>query len=241
MRHRAGSFGCRATEYSASAAGRKHPAANRLPSLRLVDYNTFVDAGLITRRGTSHYRLCGARAWPSRRGAPWDNSPDERVLVEHERQRLCVTWIDANSSAVSRSISWHSRSAPSRSRRATRPMQRTSRPSRGYRRSLPTPRVTRRVCVIRNRRAIDHRLLVDHIRPRREAHVSLVGLLYRCTGPLFDATPFDPSSIVATLVGSATLAFQVGNDARFSYTIGDVSRRKTITREIFEFPGTTCI
>jgi hypothetical protein len=42
-------------------------------------------------------------------------------------------------------------------------------------------------------------------------------------------------------VGSATLAFQDGNDAQFSYTIGGVSRSKTITREIFEFPGTTCI
>jgi hypothetical protein len=66
------------------------------------------------------------------------------------------------------------------------------------------------------------------------------GPLYRYRGPSFDATPFDPSSVVATSVGSATLAFQDGNDGRFSYTIDGVSRTKTITREIFEFPGTTC-
>ena len=76
---------------------------------------------------------------------------------------------------------------------------------------------------------------------RKTGPGTYAGPLYRYTGPSFDATPFDPSSVVATSVGSATLAFQDGNSAQFSYTIGAVSRSKTITREIFEFPGTTCI
>ena len=58
--------------------------------------------------------------------------------------------------------------------------------------------------------------------------------------------PSIPSKVVNELVGSATLTFADGNNATFAYTVmiaplpGPVSQIKTITREIFAAPGTTC-
>jgi hypothetical protein len=69
---------------------------------------------------------------------------------------------------------------------------------------------------------------------------SFTGPLYRCTGPAFDATPFNPSAVATTTVGSASFTFQDGNRGTFAYTLGAVSAQKAITREIFRAPGTVC-
>ena len=66
------------------------------------------------------------------------------------------------------------------------------------------------------------------------------GVLYRTTGPAFNATPFAPSRVVATPVGSASFGFIDGNTALFSYTVSSVSQTKMITRQIFRPPGTAC-
>ena len=66
------------------------------------------------------------------------------------------------------------------------------------------------------------------------------GTLYRTTGPAFNAVPFNPSSVVATPVGSATFSFIDGNNATFTYAVNGVSQAKAITREIFGSTGTVC-
>jgi hypothetical protein len=68
------------------------------------------------------------------------------------------------------------------------------------------------------------------------------GDLYRTSGARFDA--FDPASVVAAKVGTASFAFADGNSAMFTYSVqyaplpGPVT--KTITRDIFTAPGTVC-
>jgi hypothetical protein len=70
------------------------------------------------------------------------------------------------------------------------------------------------------------------------------GDLYRTSGARFDT--FNPASVTATKVGTATFTFADGNDATFDYTVqlagmaAPVHQQKQITREIFAAPGTTC-
>jgi len=66
------------------------------------------------------------------------------------------------------------------------------------------------------------------------------GALYRTTGPSFAAVPFDPSQVVATAVGIASITFSDGNAGVFSYSVNDVTGSKPITRQIFVTPGTIC-
>ncbi|HLX29578.1 MAG TPA: hypothetical protein VKV24_13940 [Casimicrobiaceae bacterium] len=66
------------------------------------------------------------------------------------------------------------------------------------------------------------------------------GMLYRTTGPAFDAVPFDPAAVVRTPVGSATFTFSDGANAVFAYTVNGVAQMKAITREVFVAPGTLC-
>jgi len=66
------------------------------------------------------------------------------------------------------------------------------------------------------------------------------GMLYRTTGPAFNAVPFNPANVVATPVGTATLSFTDGNTGTFAYTVNGVSQAKAITRQVFTNPGTAC-
>jgi len=66
------------------------------------------------------------------------------------------------------------------------------------------------------------------------------GKLYTGTGPPFSATPFDPAQVVPVEVGTATFTFANGNLATFDYTVGNVTQTKSITREVFNPPGTVC-
>jgi predicted dienelactone hydrolase len=69
---------------------------------------------------------------------------------------------------------------------------------------------------------------------------AFAGTLYQATGPAFDAVPFNPANVILTPVGTATLTFANGNSATFAYTAFGVSQSKTITRQVFEPPGTVC-
>ncbi len=66
------------------------------------------------------------------------------------------------------------------------------------------------------------------------------GILYRTTGPAFNAVPFDPAKVARSDVGSATLTFHNTNTAYFEYAYAGVSRGKRITRQVFRAPGTVC-
>ncbi|MEP6996749.1 MAG: hypothetical protein ABI900_03820 [Betaproteobacteria bacterium] len=66
----------------------------------------------------------------------------------------------------------------------------------------------------------------------------------RLTGPPFNTTPFPPLGApggpVFAVVGNATFTFIDGNTATFNYTVDGVTQTKTITRQVFTAPGTTC-
>lgn len=66
------------------------------------------------------------------------------------------------------------------------------------------------------------------------------GTLYRSTGPAFSAEPFDPAEVKLVAVGKATLAFNDGNAATFTYEFDGASQSKPITRQVFRAPGTLC-
>jgi len=66
------------------------------------------------------------------------------------------------------------------------------------------------------------------------------GTLYRTAGPAYSAVPWNPAAVTATPVGSVTLTFASGNQATFAYTVGGVSQAKSITRQVFNPPGTVC-
>ncbi len=66
------------------------------------------------------------------------------------------------------------------------------------------------------------------------------GTLYRGTGPAFNATPFAPSQVVGTPVGSATFTFNGNDDATFAYDIGGVVQTKRIARQVFASPVPAC-
>jgi serine protease len=74
----------------------------------------------------------------------------------------------------------------------------------------------------------------------KSAPAVYTGPLVRTTGPAFNATPFDPTRIAMTTVGTATLSFANGNLASFAYTVNGTSQTKTITRQILRSPGTVC-
>ena len=69
---------------------------------------------------------------------------------------------------------------------------------------------------------------------------SYAGVLYQASVPAYSAVPFDPANVVLMPVGSATLTFADGNNATFAYTAFGISQSKTITREVFQSPGTAC-
>jgi hypothetical protein len=66
------------------------------------------------------------------------------------------------------------------------------------------------------------------------------GLLYRTSGPAFNAMPFDREAVRAVSVGTATFSFVDGNQAYFSYSVDGVAQVKQITRQVFRAPGTVC-
>jgi hypothetical protein len=75
--------------------------------------------------------------------------------------------------------------------------------------------------------------------PRTGAN-TYAGTVYRGTGPDFGAVPFDPASVVATAVGSASVTFADADNATFSFAIGGVARTRSITREAFAAPLPAC-
>jgi hypothetical protein len=66
------------------------------------------------------------------------------------------------------------------------------------------------------------------------------GALYRTTGPSFTAAAFDPSSVSATPVGTATFSFADAGNGTFSATLDGRAVSKTIVRETFDARTPSC-
>ena len=66
------------------------------------------------------------------------------------------------------------------------------------------------------------------------------GMLFRTTGPAFNAVPFLSANVGRTAVGTLTLTFANGNSGTFAYTVNGVTQSKSITRQVFGAPGTVC-
>lgn len=70
------------------------------------------------------------------------------------------------------------------------------------------------------------------------------GTLYSTTGPPFDAAPFRPANVQASVAGNVVLSFTAGNTGTFAYSVntshGAVLQTKPITREVFSGSGTAC-
>jgi len=74
----------------------------------------------------------------------------------------------------------------------------------------------------------------------KTAQGTYTGTLYQTTGPPFNSVPFDPTQVVATAVGTATLTFTDGNTGTFDYVVNGEEQTKAITRQVFTAPGTVC-
>lgn len=59
---------------------------------------------------------------------------------------------------------------------------------------------------------------------------SFTGNLVLTSGPWFGSTPFDPSQVVRTTAGTATLTFTDANNGVLTYTVNGVTVTKAITR-----------
>jgi hypothetical protein len=75
---------------------------------------------------------------------------------------------------------------------------------------------------------------------RRTTGNTFSGSLFSTTGPAFNATPFNPSLVHVTSVGTVTLTFSDANNGTFAYTVNGVSQTKPITRQVYSSPTTVC-
>ncbi len=66
------------------------------------------------------------------------------------------------------------------------------------------------------------------------------GVLYRTSGPPFNATPWLSEKVVLSPAGTATFSFSDANSAQFSYVVDGISQRKPLTRQIFASAPTVC-
>ena len=75
---------------------------------------------------------------------------------------------------------------------------------------------------------------------RKTGTNTYTGDLFRTTGPAFNASPWNPTQVTVTRVGSGTFAFTDANNGTFSYTVDGVSQTKSITRQVYASPATVC-
>jgi uncharacterized delta-60 repeat protein len=89
---------------------------------------------------------------------------------------------------------------------------------------------------------LDHKPLWLSGTARKTDAGNYVGTLDRTTGSPFNAVPWDKSAITHTPVGTFTLTFADGNSGTFQYQLTSVAveQTKSITRQVFRAPGTTC-
>jgi mono/diheme cytochrome c family protein len=59
---------------------------------------------------------------------------------------------------------------------------------------------------------------------------SMSGDLYSVTGPVFNATPFDPNAVSKNIVGKLTVNFSGADNATIAYNVGAISVSKSVIR-----------
>ncbi|MES2356327.1 MAG: hypothetical protein V4568_18380 [Pseudomonadota bacterium] len=59
---------------------------------------------------------------------------------------------------------------------------------------------------------------------------SFTGAIQGTTGPWFGTVPFDPTQVIRTNLGTATLTFSDANNGVLSYTVNGITKTKSITR-----------
>jgi hypothetical protein len=74
----------------------------------------------------------------------------------------------------------------------------------------------------------------------RQADGSYSGVLYRTSGPPFNANPFNPGAVGVSTVGTMSLRFADGNTGTLSYTYNGAPVTKSITRQLFSSPVPLC-
>lgn len=72
----------------------------------------------------------------------------------------------------------------------------------------------------------------------RQSDGSFTGDLFRTTGAPFNASPWNPSAVVATKVGTMTLAFNTASTGTLTYSVNGTAVTKLITRQVFGTPAT---
>ena len=77
-------------------------------------------------------------------------------------------------------------------------------------------------------------------RGERFAPNAYAGVLYRATGPAFDAASFDPSRVAREPVGLGAFLFDEAGQGAFVATIAGVTTSKPITRQVFASPVPAC-
>ena len=75
---------------------------------------------------------------------------------------------------------------------------------------------------------------------RKNGENSYTGTIYRTTGPAFNSAPFNSSQVGVTAVGVAFFNFSDAANGTFSYSVGNVTQSKAITRQIYSSPVATC-
>lgn len=75
---------------------------------------------------------------------------------------------------------------------------------------------------------------------RRTAANTYTGIIYRTSGPPFNAVPFNPAAVVRTEVGTGTFTFGSADNGTFSYTVNGISQVKAITRMVYANPASVC-
>ena len=66
------------------------------------------------------------------------------------------------------------------------------------------------------------------------------GVLYRTTGPVFNAVPFNSGQVTVTPQGTMSVAFQSNGTGTLTYTFNGVTVTKTIVRQIYGSRAATC-
>jgi hypothetical protein len=74
----------------------------------------------------------------------------------------------------------------------------------------------------------------------RTSGTTYSGPLYRTSGPPFNSTPFNPSAVGATPVGTMSFSFTDGNNGTLTYTYNGAPVTKQITRQLFSSPVPLC-
>ena len=66
------------------------------------------------------------------------------------------------------------------------------------------------------------------------------GVLYRTTGPAFNAATFNPAAVGVVPVGMARLMFDDMAAPSFTYSVNGVTQTKTLTRQVYANPVPEC-